>query len=78
MGTLRNGRPGERFQIERITVQGQYRRRLLEMGLIPGAAVTIAGVGVFGGRILRIGDARVAVDADTARSIMAERVSVGE
>lgn len=39
------------------------------MGLIPGTTVTVTGVGVFGGRILRVGDARIAVDAGTAKAV---------
>ncbi|UFS94873.1 FeoA family protein [Nocardia huaxiensis] len=69
MSTLLNGRPGDSFRIERIAGQQSHRRRLLEMGLIPGTAVTVTGVGVFGGRILRVGDARIAVDAGTAGAI---------
>lgn len=69
MQSLLSGKPGETFRIGRIALLGRHRRRLLEMGLIPGAAVTVAGVGVCGGRILRLGAARIALDAATTRAI---------
>ncbi|GAB4586665.1 FeoA family protein [Nocardia sp. IFM 10818] len=67
--TLMDGVRGQRFRIDRIIGDRRHRRRLLEMGLLPGTAVEVVGVGAFGGRILRIDDARVAVDAGTARQI---------
>lgn len=78
MSSLIDGKPGENLRIGRIGLLGRQRRRLLEMGLLPGTAITVAGVGAFGGRIVRIGDARIAVDAGTARSIGVRRESARE
>ncbi|APA96561.1 FeoA family protein [Nocardia seriolae] len=69
MSSLIDSKPGENFRIGQIRLLGRQRRRLLEMGLIPGAPVSVATVGVCGGRILRLGEARIAVDAATARAI---------
>ncbi|WP_157555125.1 FeoA family protein [Nocardia crassostreae] len=64
-----DGVRGQQFRIDRIIGDKRHRRCLLEMGLLPGTAVQIVGIGAFGGRILRIDDARVALDAGTARQI---------
>lgn len=69
MRSVLDGKPGENFRVERIGLLGRQRRRLLEMGLLPGAPITVAAIGAFGGRIVRLGEARIALDAATARAI---------
>ncbi|WP_051179226.1 FeoA domain-containing protein [Nocardia concava] len=78
MSSLIDSKPGEKFRIGRIRLLGRQRRRLLELGLIPGAPVSVATIGVRGGRILCLGDARIAVDAATARAIDVARESAHE
>ncbi|GAB0102080.1 hypothetical protein JMUB6875_10470 [Nocardia sp. JMUB6875] len=78
MSSLLDSKPGEKFRIGRIRLLGRQRRRLLEMGLIPGAPASVATIGVHGGRILCLGDARIAVDAATARAIDVARESAHE
>ncbi|MVU81197.1 ferrous iron transport protein A [Nocardia sp. ET3-3] len=78
MSSLIDSEPGEKFRIGRIRLLGRQRRRLLEMGLIPGAPVSVATVGVGGGRILCLGESRIAVDAATARTIEVARETAHE
>ncbi|GAB2508395.1 FeoA family protein [Nocardia heshunensis] len=78
MSSLIDSKPGETFRIGELRLLGRQRRRLLEMGLIPGAPVSVSAIGVCGGRILRVGEARVAVDRATARAIGVARESAHE
>ena len=47
-------------------------RRLAELGLRPGADVTVMRRTAGGGRLLAVGHARMAVDAGTLRSLSVE------
>jgi len=46
--TLADARLGERLTIENIGGAGAFRRRLLEMGLLPGTPVTVKSVAPLG------------------------------
>ncbi len=50
--------------------------RAAELGLRPGTVVRVTQRGAFGGVVLAVGGARVAVDARTARHITVEPVEV--
>ncbi|MGC4065451.1 MAG: FeoA domain-containing protein [Polyangiaceae bacterium] len=42
--TLADARVGTTVTIERIAGNGSFRRRLLELGLLPGTPVTVVGI----------------------------------
>ena len=46
--TLAHGHVGERFTIERIGGERSFRRRLMELGLVPGTHVELVGVAPLG------------------------------
>ena len=46
--TLADARLGELLTIDQIGGQGGFRRRLLELGLLPGTAVTVKSVAPLG------------------------------
>ncbi len=46
--TLAEAKLGERLTIEGIAGRGAFRRRLLEMGLLPGTPVTVKSVAPLG------------------------------
>ena len=54
------------------------RRRLAELGLRPGAVVTVMGRTAGGGRVLGVGTARVALDRRTLGRLAGHEVGRGE
>ncbi len=72
--TLRGCAPGTHARIRRITTDAQDRLRLAELGFVRGARVCVVGRGATGGLLLALGDARVAVDDDTAHALEVELV----
>jgi ferrous iron transport protein A len=48
MMPLAHARAGERFTIERIGGERSFRRRLMELGLVPGTHVELVGVAPLG------------------------------
>jgi ferrous iron transport protein A len=46
--TLADARLGEPLTIEKVGGHGGFRRRLLELGLLPGTAVTVVSVAPLG------------------------------
>ncbi|AOZ73539.1 ferrous iron transport protein A [Boudabousia tangfeifanii] len=55
-----------------MDVPAQYRLRLQELGLRPGVEFTVTNRSAFGGVVLNVKGARVALDARSARQITAE------
>ena len=51
------------------SVDGTQRRRLAEFGLRPGGLVTVLARTAGGGRLVGLGTSRIALDAETARSL---------
>jgi ferrous iron transport protein A len=43
METMRMLKPGERAVITKITARGELGRRIRDMGLVPGTAITVMG-----------------------------------
>lgn len=39
--SLKQAQPGERFQIKQLNIEGTMRRRLLDLGFIPGAIIEV-------------------------------------
>ncbi len=46
--TLAHAHVGERFTIERVGGERSFRRRLMELGLVPGTHVQLVGVAPLG------------------------------
>ena len=46
--TLAHARPGERLIVERVGGERSFRRRLLELGFVPGTPVELIGVAPLG------------------------------
>ncbi|WP_067801315.1 FeoA family protein [Actinomadura formosensis] len=70
--TPREATTGAAMRLSRVTGDRRHRRRLVELGFVPGADVSVIARGVNGGLILALGDARVAVDAGTAATLLVE------
>jgi len=64
---------GQRARIRSVDDQ-PLRVRMASMGLRPGAEVTLVARTAGGGRIVRVGDARLSVARDLARGIEVEHV----
>ncbi|WP_414166573.1 FeoA family protein [Streptoverticillium reticulum] len=67
--TLHDCAPGVRVRLGRLCLPGPDRLRLSELGFLPGHEIRVVGRGAAGGLVVALGDARYAVDADTARGI---------
>src|SRR5215470_298803 len=48
MSTLAHAHVGERFTIDRVGGERSFRRRLMELGLVPGTRVELVGVAPLG------------------------------
>ncbi|MCC6849818.1 MAG: ferrous iron transport protein A [Deltaproteobacteria bacterium] len=46
--TLAHARPGERLIVEKVGGERAFRRRLLELGFVPGTPVELVGVAPLG------------------------------
>lgn len=56
-----------RANIVKMDVEPQFRLRLQELGIRPGAEFTAVNRAAFGGVVMNIGGARLAVDHASAR-----------
>lgn len=72
--TLRGCSVNSSHRVRRVTGATRHRRRLIELGFVPGAILTVLGKGALGGLVLALGDARVAVDAATAGTLLVEPI----
>jgi ferrous iron transport protein A len=73
--TLRSCPPGRDVVVRRLVGTPAGRRRLLEWGFVPGATIRAVARGPAGGLIVAVQDARVALDATTAGSLVVEPVA---
>ncbi|MEW5763037.1 MAG: FeoA family protein [Bacillota bacterium] len=48
LSALNRLRPGSRGKVARVEATGSLRRRIMEMGLVPGAEVVVEGVAPLG------------------------------
>ncbi len=65
---------GEKAQILQISSRGELGRRIRDMGLIPGAAITLLGRAPMGDPLaLRVADTTVAIRKREAKSILIKR-----
>jgi ferrous iron transport protein A len=73
---LRDCRPTDRARLHRIDGDREQRRRLMELGFVPGQILRVLGRGATGGLLLAVGDARIAVDTETCRALRVGRLEV--
>jgi ferrous iron transport protein A len=73
--TLRNCRPGCDVVLRSVGGTIASRRRLLEWGFLPGARIRAVSRGPAGSVIVALADARVALDARTAGTLVVEPAS---
>lgn len=72
--SLSECRTRERVRILSLAVAGDDALRMHEMGLRHGAVVRVTHRGAFGGVVVALGSARVALDGRTARAVGVEPV----
>ena len=70
--TLRDCPAGHAVRLHRLALGQTARERLVELGLVPGVRVRVIGQGAAGGRLVAVGDARVALDGGTCGSLVVE------
>jgi ferrous iron transport protein A len=69
---------GSAWVLRRVEAGRTRRRRLAELGFVPGAAIEVLGRGGVGGLVLAVNaDTRVAVDAAGARELLVRKASRG-
>ena len=71
--TLRDCPPGGSVLLRELTAGGADRQRLLEWGFVPGVRLRLVARSLAGGLVVALGDARVALDAGLARSLVVEQ-----
>lgn len=70
--TLRDCPPGGEVLLREVAMAGPERRRLLEWGFVPGVRLRLVARSLAGGLVVALGDARVALDARLARSLIVD------
>lgn len=65
-------RRGDRGHLIAVEVQPCYQLRVQELGLRPGAQFVVTNRAAFGGVVLNVGGARVAVDVRSSKLIEVE------
>ncbi|ODU04171.1 MAG: hypothetical protein ABS81_11490 [Pseudonocardia sp. SCN 72-86] len=66
--------PGHSYRVVDVTVPGPERRRLAELGVRRGVVIAVLGKTSGNGRLLGIGQGRLAVDNETAGNLLLEAV----
>ncbi|WP_425824699.1 FeoA family protein [Streptomyces fractus] len=64
--------PGSRHRLVTVRAAADHRRRLIELGFVPGAVLRVVCAGGAGGRLLAVGESRVAVDAELLAMLRTE------
>jgi ferrous iron transport protein A len=63
---------GHALKVLQILGGCQRLRRLLEIGVYPGASIEVASAGARGPVIVRLGETRLAIGRNVARSVVVE------
>ena len=72
--TLADLRTGDRAVLRSVGGERAYRRRLLELGLLPGSEVEVVRVAELGGMLeLEVRGSRLSLRIENARAIQIER-----
>lgn len=73
--TLADARPGQRLVVEKITAGRGASRRLWDLGILPGAELTVIASHPFRGPILvKAGEASVAVGRGLASHVLVKKM----
>ena len=64
-----------RARLGNVDVPSEHRLRLYELGVRPGSEFFIVNKAAFGGLVVNIAGARVAVDRRSARAIEVEEIA---
>jgi Fe2+ transport system protein FeoA len=67
---------GSQARLTGIAAAGSARRRLLELGFVPGQVLRVLGRGATGGLLLAVGDSRIALDQQTCTALRVAPVGV--
>jgi len=65
--------PGARVRVVEVRYQGGQARRLMELGIVPGAVIRVVGNSA-GPVVVEVGSARFAIGRGLARRIFVEVV----
>ncbi|MFB9238022.1 FeoA domain-containing protein [Plantactinospora siamensis] len=63
-------RVGGTALLSAVRAPRELRRRLLELGFVPGRGIRVLGRGATGGLLLALGDARLALDVEACRAVL--------
>lgn len=66
---------GEKMTVVRVAAESKISRHLCDMGVTPGAEITLLS-GASGNAVINVGGARIALDGNIARSIIVCKKSV--
>ncbi|KFZ40231.1 MULTISPECIES: FeoA family protein [Thermoactinomyces] len=73
--TLFDTKPGDRFRIREIRVEGVLRRRLLDLGFIPGALVEVLYQSPLGDPVAyRVSQSTIALRKEESQKIWGEKL----
>lgn len=73
---LSNGQTGQKFRIQTIKLKGFMRRRLMDLGFIPGATVTVLQKSPLGDPIaFRVNETTIALREEESSQIFGEVIA---
>lgn len=76
---LSDAKPGERFRITKINIEGTMKRRLLDLGFVPGCEVTVLQKSPLGDpTAYRVSHTTIALRNEESSNIYGERIRDGE
>lgn len=77
--TLHEGRKGDRIRIANLSIEGVMRRRLLDLGFVPGAIVEVQRKSPLGDPVCyRVSSTTIALRKEESRKIFGELIQDGE
>jgi ferrous iron transport protein A len=72
---LSESKPGERFRIEKIELTGPMKRRLLDLGFVPGCEVTVLQKSPLGDpTAYKVSNTTIALRIEESSNIYGERI----
>jgi len=72
---LCDAQPGERFRITKINIEGTMKRRLLDLGFVPGCEVTVLQKSPLGDpTAYRVNHTTIALRKEESSNIYGERI----
>ncbi|WP_199426131.1 FeoA family protein [Thermaerobacillus caldiproteolyticus] len=72
---LSEAEPGERFRIEKLDIEGTMKRRLLDLGFVPGCEVTVLQKSPLGDpTAYKVSNTTIALRIEESSNIYGERI----